>query len=37
MSFKWRQESHHIREFVATQIQPLQLGQSMDGPEEKYI
>lgn len=24
--------SHHVREFVATQIQPLQLCQSVDGP-----
>lgn len=29
-------QSHHIREFVATQIQPLQLCQSMDGPEGEY-
>lgn len=26
-------QSHHIREFIATQIQPLQLCQSVDGPE----
>ena len=27
--------SYHIREFIATQIQPLQLCQSVDGPEKR--
>lgn len=30
-------QPHHIREFIATEIQPLQLCQSVDGPEEKIV